>query len=390
MNSTQLGIMRSILAEPDCDTPRMVFADACEESGDVERAEFVRLGVRAAESGCVFAQGWDHRCGVDERGYWLCQPHRLRWIDMLEDARFRNSVVPECFSVGSGHGHRATGSGIVEFAQGGECEFHRGFISTIRCSWEDWLAHHKRLFWSPRQTVECPNRCVPSSAGYGRVYVERIGAGGALVGCEVCTSGRIPRPCPDELAATAQPIVRLELTGCPFTQEQLSWESYIAIEGIGLAGQFTRQKCPTCGGMGTVWLARGDLTQCPDCYGRPPINSWTCDAWPGLEIVLPQTPARVEPPATGWRWRVEASTMPGINSFRPLVMGISKVRLEWRGEWDGEMPQPGQSFTVNQPDITVDAYIESVERTFSIGYPDAVRMTAIGTGTPVIRGGRNG
>src|SRR5215207_1950535 len=52
MTDTQAALLRAIAANPDEDTPRLVFADYLDELGTPEaaaRAEFIRLSVRAAE-----------------------------------------------------------------------------------------------------------------------------------------------------------------------------------------------------------------------------------------------------------------------------------------------------------------------------------------------------
>ena len=39
------GLLAAVLDEPECDTARLVYADALEENGQSERAEFIRLSI---------------------------------------------------------------------------------------------------------------------------------------------------------------------------------------------------------------------------------------------------------------------------------------------------------------------------------------------------------
>lgn len=59
----RLALLKTILANPDDDLPRLVFADWLEENGvtdaDVARAEFIRLGCKSkAKSRMTPAEGW--------------------------------------------------------------------------------------------------------------------------------------------------------------------------------------------------------------------------------------------------------------------------------------------------------------------------------------------
>ena len=134
-HTDELGFLSAIVACPEDDTARLVYADWLEEhdetvrvtcktcggkgrkkevatlddtvdevevqcwfchgTGEVEsrpnadRAEFIRVQVENARYGCTFAQtpeqpGWRHLCGTDEKGYWLCTNSRLRGDELLE------------------------------------------------------------------------------------------------------------------------------------------------------------------------------------------------------------------------------------------------------------------------------------------------------------------
>ena len=46
--ATDTAFLRTILADPDDDAPRLIYADWLDENGDSDRAEFIRLQVRLA------------------------------------------------------------------------------------------------------------------------------------------------------------------------------------------------------------------------------------------------------------------------------------------------------------------------------------------------------
>jgi uncharacterized protein (TIGR02996 family) len=70
------GILRAICENPDDDGPRLVYADWCEEQGDADRAEFIRLQCQL-EAGDPFAPG---RRAQFRREWQLLQRHGERWI----------------------------------------------------------------------------------------------------------------------------------------------------------------------------------------------------------------------------------------------------------------------------------------------------------------------
>jgi uncharacterized protein (TIGR02996 family) len=70
------GILRAICENPDDDGPRLVYADWCEEHGDPDRAEFIRLQC-ALDAGDPFAPGRRPRL---RREWQLLQRHGERWI----------------------------------------------------------------------------------------------------------------------------------------------------------------------------------------------------------------------------------------------------------------------------------------------------------------------
>jgi uncharacterized protein (TIGR02996 family) len=71
------ALLRAICENPDDDTPRLVFADWLDESGEPERAEFIRVQIRT-ESAARHSREWvrltDHARQLSEKACWSPKP----------------------------------------------------------------------------------------------------------------------------------------------------------------------------------------------------------------------------------------------------------------------------------------------------------------------------
>ncbi|HKA05641.1 MAG TPA: TIGR02996 domain-containing protein [Gemmataceae bacterium] len=97
--ATDTAFLRSILASPDDDAPRLVYADWLDENGDSNRAEFIRLQIRLARSLAGDPDLAELKARADDLG----RTHHVEWLNRLPD---RPGVHWEIF--------------------------HRGFISAVR------------------------------------------------------------------------------------------------------------------------------------------------------------------------------------------------------------------------------------------------------------------
>lgn len=267
------ALLAVILSDPADDLPRLCFADWLDENGESERAEFIRVQVELLRTDhsqdCRRSRPWKYfgpecTCHVRELDQ---QGRRLEFVE-------RRRVF--------------TG---IEFAYAGDLtsKFRRGFLHMLHCSWADWLHHHEALYWHPKQTVKCPT-CNGQCSYNPNDFTERI--------CDCDGAGRISRP----FVATAQPITEVELTTAhQITEAELTtwpvWDSsthhsvgYLDENGRGV--DFTRVKCPACGGLGLVNAVNGPIVagdpvyQCPACRGEP-LNKWTCPKWPTITFKMP-------------------------------------------------------------------------------------------------------
>src|SRR5262245_61645453 len=80
-----VALYRAILAHPDEDTPRLVYADWLDENGDAadrRRAEFIRLQIRLATM-----NEWDDGYVADAlRAQRLQNEHEPTWLELPEGA----------------------------------------------------------------------------------------------------------------------------------------------------------------------------------------------------------------------------------------------------------------------------------------------------------------
>lgn len=270
------ALLAAILSSPVDDTPRLIYADWLEERGEVERAEFIRVQVKlSVPTGHCYAECRQrlYGCPYCHRDDELRRRERELWHQLPTWKEF----VPWALGI-------ATETDATQFTiyPNGAPSFlaivSRGFIVSVTLDWQTWLRHHERLFWSPRQTVECPDL-----------------DGSVSAKCSTCDgTGRIPRP----FVPTAQPIETVRLTSAARilsrTAGSVNWDNSIRPEHdqIALFGEdrvdpriarqplFIRVKCGVCDGNGS-WMAN-----CPDCNGRP-LNRWECEAWPGVQFVMP-------------------------------------------------------------------------------------------------------
>jgi uncharacterized protein (TIGR02996 family) len=114
------ALLRAILDQPKEETPRLVYADWCDENGQPERAEFIRVQVTIA--------GWGTTPPADAEE-WVRRERELRWAHGLKWALPATEVHHSGpTGVGPSAGH------ILGF-------FSRGFVSHVSCSWPDWRTH---------------------------------------------------------------------------------------------------------------------------------------------------------------------------------------------------------------------------------------------------------
>ena len=117
--------MRAILAQPDEDTPRLVYADCLEENDQPERAEFIRVQ-------CELARLEQREIDPDRRANHACRSREL--LDTsVQDPRADNPL--QC-SLGLAMRYPTLRIAIMPSLA--MCEFSRGFIDLVACDADDW------------------------------------------------------------------------------------------------------------------------------------------------------------------------------------------------------------------------------------------------------------
>lgn len=172
------ALLLSIAADPAEDTPRLAFADWCEESGEPARAEFVRAGVRLAEIDRERAAGGQHHNGPNRErsslvtalwSYLLeheaafrrsgpcpeCGGRGKRRQDFNSGFRSRTVACPHCSDTGDRGGLMEEQDGVV--AKPGafhyRVEWSRGFPQAVHCTLADVL---RRVDWPGRPPLWVP------------------------------------------------------------------------------------------------------------------------------------------------------------------------------------------------------------------------------------------
>jgi uncharacterized protein (TIGR02996 family) len=275
-------LLAAILANPEEDTPRLMYADALQERGDEARAEFIRVQCEIARLGLPDPRECDRCHSASIRTTRMRARNWDGWEYCLLHARERELLPVNGRSARAWFDGPWWGDGlcnvcpdqsvtIIDPATGARYDppprmryqFFRGFVSSLTCTAADWLAHADKLHWHPSQTVPCPE----CKGGKGVGHFSGIDYGP----CPTCgREGHISRPCPE----TAQPLTAVTLTG-----GQVPWNS--APSGDGCADYFLLI------GLGRE-MRHGKSVRLPRGKPHTEIIKAVLEAeWPGITFTLP-------------------------------------------------------------------------------------------------------
>lgn len=157
------ALLATILAHPDDDLPRLVFADFLEESGDAERAEFIRVQCELARMEPCLLTSVDEGFGP--------APCRCGWHGL--DRRQRELTAAD---IGRGRLIGRLPGGLVPKLPGYRspdryATARRGFVEAVQIPWAWWLAHADAILAAqPVCTVRLTdwpdlNRVTPGARG---------------------------------------------------------------------------------------------------------------------------------------------------------------------------------------------------------------------------------
>lgn len=112
----QRALWAAIRAQPDDDTPRLVYADWLQENGDEARAEFIRLQCQIAQLPADRRTQRKVLPALEHRERVLCMTNRARWVEPL----FRAIARP------------GPGVNLEAWFRTTVVQFHRGFLVGLR------------------------------------------------------------------------------------------------------------------------------------------------------------------------------------------------------------------------------------------------------------------
>jgi uncharacterized protein (TIGR02996 family) len=270
----ELAFLRAVLAAPDDDTVRLVYADWLEEhGGEVEcggcRGEgwYWSDDARSYRSDCHPCSGTGRVPNSNaERAEFIrvqCELERLRGRRDSLGRRIGHvhAVKIRELDRRAGELWDAATRLAIDTTVFWPVTVRRGFVEEVACDGASWLARGDELVWSPGQTVECPS---PSCS---KLYPGRLRTDWHWE-CDVCAgTGRVPRPCPP----TAQPVVRVRLTTWP------EWETRSDRSlALRLHGRDRWHDIP----LGADQVSRGSI-----------VAKLLAAEWPGVEFTPPDRPA---------------------------------------------------------------------------------------------------
>lgn len=233
MDPDEHAFRQAICTTPADDTPRLVYADWLQEHNDEPLAHWIRKRVAS--------------------------PDVVTILGPSDSVSAFGGVV--------GRGLRAfAGKGVYPE---GKLSYRRGFVASVECTAEMWLAVESEIYWHPAQTAKCPVK-YGRNTRYRNTRYPR--PNNLHAGCKMCKgTGLVTRPLPP----TAQPIECVTLTTTfPYTVHD---------DGTAtIVGRTARHRVP-----------RGET---PDHSQRGISKTLAEIEWPGVVFELPPLMHEAEEP----------------------------------------------------------------------------------------------
>lgn len=141
------SFLRDIIAHPECDDRRLIFADWLSDQGEDDRAEFIRCKIRAARAAPGDAAAWEFNLAT---GWEILRKSPVReWFDLPSEDKWtvfvRSSFKVELYD--------------PESDQTIQIVTRRGFVDEVHCPMQAWLDHGKQIARSqPVETVRITDR----------------------------------------------------------------------------------------------------------------------------------------------------------------------------------------------------------------------------------------
>lgn len=145
------ALIRSVLADPADDAPRLIYADWLEERGRAEDAEFIRVQIELAR------RGFDGGLHTDEQGHLRHAPPHIadltaRQLELWADG-FGRPDLPATMSNWSAYPMSTLGT---------QLRVRRGFVERVTCQTDEFLGVAGSLFArQPVTEVRLADRVLP-------------------------------------------------------------------------------------------------------------------------------------------------------------------------------------------------------------------------------------
>ena len=141
---TKQAVLQAIIDEPHEDLHRMVFADLLEEEGELDRAEFIRHQITHYKR---------HVAGIPHDNLYPNGDLELAIVSRMPDFLCLPGQTIDDY------GWNGTGTTRIEYANGAEATFSRGFVSTVHLPLAIWLKYGPALVRThPIEKVDITNR----------------------------------------------------------------------------------------------------------------------------------------------------------------------------------------------------------------------------------------
>jgi uncharacterized protein (TIGR02996 family) len=153
MNSLQQAVYQAIIDEPEEDLHRLAYADLCEESGDLDRATYIRLQIKRMNK----EEGIKEFRHIEDR-IWKDHTAQIIGMKKLWEQEFNPSIT----YAGPSYIRLGTPPNKIGFGQSPDYHqivYQRGFPAKITCSMQFWLDNAKSFCQSmPLTAVSLLNK----------------------------------------------------------------------------------------------------------------------------------------------------------------------------------------------------------------------------------------
>lgn len=149
MTGQQQDLMDAIIADPFDDTPRLIYADWCEENDDPDRALFIRAQIAGNEAEAL-------RLWQESRVNGGPHP----WVPVPEGNRVKSNWLSDFGRERISFPRHVTNHLYIPSRRMVQIILRRGFVDEILCHARDWFGESCRNCYDGRFTHDCSHRYI--------------------------------------------------------------------------------------------------------------------------------------------------------------------------------------------------------------------------------------